>query len=444
MFAVALLTWSALIGMASAQAVQSWATVLDDAGRSDSGDFVLVDSTGDAIVGGISQTASGDADVRLARISPAGVVIWSQRIPFGAPNSALGLDGLTLDPAGNILAVVNHSLGGQESRVVTVKVSGAGAEIWRATFDTPGGVDSAAGIVRDAAGQVFVGGTIQQGVNGVNGQSLKAFIVAYGANGNLLWQDTYDNGQDQESIGDITRDPASGAIYIAGSASGQNAGPLLLRYDPSGRRRWAKKFPTLGGRNGAGARKVRVGPDGHVVMASVVAPGGIGSIDIQVTKVDATSGKALWSTLYGDPVAEDYVFDLAIDSLANVTIFARRLAGFGTGHPLVVRYTPNGQLSWDVVDPQTDGAFLAFALDAAGAAYVSGPHRVPFGMFVTYLWRTTRYDGAGQPIWAVEYDGSPTIPTNGTPHSLAVASGGDVIVTGEVNGDIHVVSYDQP
>jgi hypothetical protein len=65
------------------------------------------------------------------------------------------------------------------------------------------------------------------------------FIVSYAANGAVLWQDTYDNGNDQENAYDLVRDTSSGAIYVVGGVSGKNGGN---RRHPLGRG-WA---PALG------------------------------------------------------------------------------------------------------------------------------------------------------------------------------------------------------
>ncbi len=133
-------------------------------------------------------------------------------------------------------------------------MSGAGTERWRATYDTPD-ADWPVWIEVDAAGRSFVGGMTQR-VEPLQ-VLVNAFIVSCDANGNLLWQDQYVNGPDQETIYDIARDPIGGAVYVAGGASGQNGGPLLLRYDAHGRRRWAKRYPGHGAQ--AFAERVAVG-----------------------------------------------------------------------------------------------------------------------------------------------------------------------------------------
>src|SRR5262249_61261766 len=64
-----------------------------------------------------------------------------------------GVVGMTVDGAGDILTVCRENTG-----VVTMKVSGAGVELWRAIYDTPG-FDTPAGIVGEEEGRTYGGGT---------------------------------------------------------------------------------------------------------------------------------------------------------------------------------------------------------------------------------------------------------------------------------------------
>lgn len=420
------------------QVTQSWATILDDGGRSDKGKLVALDPAGDIVVGGVSSGVGG-IYLRLAKIDPSGTVIWSQRFASDTFGNSLAITGLAVDGAGDILAVCNEQ--GSLAGATTVKVSSTGRELWRATYDTPG-VDLPVGIEVDAAGRSFVGGTTE--LQEPTQRLVNAFIVSYDANGSLLWQDRYDRKHDHERIYDIARDPVGGAVYLAGELNAQSGAqsPLLLCYDPDGRRRWAKRYQERPGTYGF-TQKVAVGPDGNVALAGFLSTG---AVDIQVIKVDAFSGKDLWSAVYEAPTY-DQVIDLAIDGSGNVFVSGH----METEPPIVrqvsaclIRYAPDGVPSWTVTDDRIDTLPGALAVDASGSAYVASTRNVPIGYLSTRHWLTTRYDAAGQQVWTAEYDGNPGGLVDGSANDLALTSAGDVIVVGTVNGDIHVVSYRQP
>jgi putative pyrroloquinoline-quinone binding quinoprotein len=408
------------------QVVPSWATILDDGGRSDTANQVAIDPAGAIIVGGtsIGQNSFG---LRVAKLDPSGTVIWSNVYAFGGGLDVTeGVVGMTVDGAGDILTVCREN-----TRVVTMKVSGAGAELWRAIYDTPG-FDRPAGIVSDEAGRTYVGGTTIVGQPPA--QTRSAFIVSYDANGNLLWQDQYDSKNNQETIYDIARDPVSGAVYLAGELETQFGGlgresPLLVRYAPDGRRLWAKHYRKPG--TIALAQKAVVGPDGNVVLAGQY----LGD-NFQVIKVDGASGKDLWTALYSEPTYDQFI-DVAVDGSGNVFVSGHvesqpeQLPIFS--HAVLLRYTADGALSWSVVDDRIGDLLGLLAVDASGSAYAAAS------------WLTTGYDATGQRIWTAAYDSGPGISPPGPNKGLVITPAGDMILAGTGGlGDIHVVSYRLP
>lgn len=404
------------------QVVPSWATILDDGGRTDTAYQAAIDPAGAIIVGGLS-FGPNSYGVRLAKLDPSGAVIWSNVYAFGGGLDAVaGVVGMTVDGAGDILTVCRENTG-----VVTMKVSGTGVELWRAIYDTPGW-DTPAGIVGDEEGRTYVGGTTIFGQ--LPAQTRGAFIVSYDANGNLLWQDQYDSKNNQETIYDIARDPVSGAVYLAGELETQFGGlghesPLLVRYTPGGRRLWAKHYRKPG--TIGLAEKAVVGPDGNVMLA-----GSFLGDNFQVIKVDAASGKDLWTAVYAEPTY-DQLIDVAVDGSGNIFVSAHvesqpeQFPVFS--HGILLRYTPDGALSWSVVDNRMSGLL---AVDASGSAYAAA------------AWLTTGYGATGQLLWAAVYDSGPGLFSQGF-KDLLITPAGDLILAGTGGqADIHVVSYHLP
>jgi len=409
LYAVASVAVFALLATTEARCqVPSWVNILDDAGQFETANHVEIDPGGDIIVGGLSYSSSRFG-LRLAKLDPSGTVIWSNFFPTNSGIDAVaGMIGLAVDGAGNIAVVWRDGTG-----AFTMKVSGDGVELWRAVYDSPGRFEWPAGIVVDDEGRTSVGGYTS--VRQPTGTLLtSAFIVSYDASGRLLWQDQDFGKQDRETVYDIVRDPASGAIYLAGELDKNFGGlgrqsPWLVRYDPDGRRVWEKHYRQPGAI--AFAQKAVVGPDGNVVLA-VDSPGYMG---FQVLKVDAASGKELWTAEHGEP-AYNIDSDVGVDGSGNV---------FFISSGVLLRYTPDGALSWSVVG--NIGGRLA--VDASGSAYI------------LWGWRTFGYDATGREIWRTVYDAGPPLSTLN--NALVITPAGDMILAGG-EGDIHVLSYRLP
>lgn len=224
-------------------------------------------------------------------------------------------------------------------------------------------------------------------------------------------------------------------MYLAGSVYTQSGigdqSPLLLRHDPAGRLLWAKRYlekqaPGPYSRPPGVAQRVAVGPGGNAAIAGL-----LGGDALQVFGVDASSGKDLWSVVYPGSTHDD-LNGVGFDGSGNLLVLARlssqpeQIPPFV--HGLLVRYAPNGAPSWTVIDDSIASAVPgAFAVDASGSSTV------------TSGWLTIGFDASGQQVWTAEYERGHL--GLGTSRALALTSTGDVIVAGDVNGDVHVVSY---
>lgn len=241
----------------------SWVTV-GAAKHDQRGRAVALDGAGNVVVAGEFQQTltlggktfssnAGTRDLFVAKLSPAGKVLWVQT--FGGKDYDLAR-GVAADAKGNIfltatfrssivIGAKTHVSGGDDD-LLLVKLSPAGAPLWALSA---GGstMDEAGGVVADEAGGCVVTGALYQ--SSLGGKPIKnGFVARVGADGKPLWVRTPDSGG--FSATDVARDGA-GNLHVAGHFSGKVAfgthsltgagalDDLVVKLSPTGAPLWA-------------------------------------------------------------------------------------------------------------------------------------------------------------------------------------------------------------
>jgi len=426
---------------AAAQVSPTWVATYDVPGVSTSGDLVARDGAGNVIVAGLYARTGDDADILVLRYDAAGAIIGSTLVGAGRV-AYFNPVGLAVDAAGNVVVTGIDSVQGSFSRSVTIALAADGTELWRRVYDVPGAYDIVVGLAMTETGGVIVAGTTE--LQSPTNTQQNIFIVSYAANGAVLWQDTYDNGSDQENAYDLVRDTSSGALYVAGGVSGKNGGTFVIRWDADGRRRWAKRFSVRG--VFAFGEAAVVVPGGDVVVACYYSVPPSSQVDLQMLKVQGSSGRLQWSSLYGDATHDERVFDLAVDATGNVYVGGTAFGISSDVDRFLLKYTPTGSRAWTVVDNAFGlyDATSALAIDPAGGVYVTGISQDFDGTTYDIDWMTRKYDASGVPVWTAIYDGNPNSSVGDAPHDIIVVSGAGPIITGAVLGKATTVAYGAP
>jgi hypothetical protein len=427
--------------LTAAQVSPSWVATYDVPGVATSGDFVARDGAGNVIVAGVSARTSDDADVLVLKYDAAGAIIGSQLVGAGRV-AYFNPTGLTVDAAGNVVITGIDSVQGDFSRGITVALAADGTELWRKVYDTPGAYDTVVGLAMTPTGGVIVAGTTE--VPSPTSTQQNIFIISYAANGAVLWQDTYDNGSDQENAYDLVRDTSSGALYVVGGVSGKNGGTFVIRWDADGRRRWAKRFGVRGAATFGEAAVVV--PGGDVVVAGFYSVPPIAQVDLQVMKVQGSSGRLQWSSLYGDATHDERVVDLAADATGNVYVGGTAFGISSDVDRFLLKFTPTGSQAWAVVDnPFGDyDATAALAVDPSGGAYITGISGAYDGTTYDIDWMTRKYDANGVAVWTAIYEDGPNSSVGDAPHDMILVNGAGPIITGAVRGDATTLAYGAP
>jgi trimeric autotransporter adhesin len=197
---------------------------------------LAVDSQGFSYVVGTSsgdignQRGTGRDDLFLTKVDSEGRTLWSRNL--GASGAAEGF-GVTIDSNDNAIVVgqTNGRLGASDAfngqDTLVMKFASNGTEMFAAQLDSFA-TDGARAVTTDAAGNIFIAGTVSGSLPGQTGQgSQDAFVARLdGSTGQLSqriqWGSAGSDGPAAIAIAD------DGALLVAGNESGR---AVVRRFD---------------------------------------------------------------------------------------------------------------------------------------------------------------------------------------------------------------------
>ena len=233
---------------------------------SEHGGEVVADSLGNAYVGG--GTVGDGADVMVLKFDAAGNLQWRRTWdgPAFGPYSQDNVQGIALDPQGDLVVLIDGVMGSLHPDYVVIKYDpDDGSTIWESNWGVSGG-DSPTEMEIDAVGDIYVTGT------GIDLIDKFSTIKLRGSDGQLLWQ-AYDSAGARDRARALALD-GQGGVYVTGSVdpdgdqSNFNDDFYTVKRDAAtGAFRWKHRY-------GAPCRgcfdvptDVLVDPAGHVFLA---------------------------------------------------------------------------------------------------------------------------------------------------------------------------------
>ncbi|MFO7675527.1 MAG: hypothetical protein R6X12_04330 [bacterium] len=198
-----------------------------------------------------------------------------------------------------------------------------------------------------------------------------------------------------------------GNVYVTGTSYGsvqhmQVCDYVVAKYRPTGEQVWTARYShcpdTFLSWDGAMAGCVDAAGNVHVTGRSYDTET---SWDCATVKFDS-SGTLLWSARWDDGLnRSDAGNAITTDQQGNVYV-----AGIARGtYFLLIKYSPDGDLRWAVVDFDSDsiyGDLIAVAVDRAGHVYGFGSGgRYEQGHSDYYL---AKFDSTGRKLWHALYD----------------------------------------
>jgi hypothetical protein len=256
--------------------------------------------------------------------------------------------GMNLDPDGNLTVT------GGFNALVTTRLDAQGAVLWSVELDGDG-EEGASGVVRDAAGNLYVAGWTATEPDG--GQE-SGVVIKYDSQGANLHTSTIEGtaAAFEEPI-DLELDIAGNAVVLVRTSLQTLA---TVQYSAAGELQWSHEFAE-------GASDVSVAlavtRDGVVVTGEED-----GSIAIVAY---SSEGDDRWQQVYRTETRSE-PFWLEPDSEGNVYVGGITYVGDGRGDWTILKLNPAGEILWDLRLPSGVGRPIDFAVDLVGDVHMMG------------------------------------------------------------------------
>ena len=373
--------WIRQFGTAASD--DSWGVAVDAAANT-----YVVGNTAGALGG---QTSAGGIDAFVRKHDSAGNEVWTRQ--FGTTGDDFAWD-VTVDGIGNVYiaaSVANASIG---RHAVLRKYDATGSELWTREFG--GLVADAMGVAVDAAGYVYVTGTVFGAPFGqISAGTYDAFLRKYDSTGNHVW--TRQFGTPGVDSGRNVGLDAAGYVYVAGYVDGALPGQIsaggtdafVRQYSSAGTEMWTRQFGTSGDDWPSG---LAVEAAGNAYVTGGVAGALLGQtwfgglVDVFLRKYDG-AGNELWTRQFGTPLnclgcfGFDFAYGVAVDDVGNAYVTGTVGGALphqtfrGGGDAFVRMYDPAGaevftkQLGTPVSDDGRDVAVDGGSLYLAGVTF---------------------------------------------------------------------------
>ncbi|QXE92616.1 S8 family serine peptidase [Geomonas subterranea] len=377
---------------------------------------VSVDGEGNTyLAGGVENGAQGD--YLTVKFGPSGSPLWSQSYHNGNDEWARGV---ALDSGGSVY--VTGGVHDPTSVIdfftdvpfATIKYTPQGDQLWNRTFGD-GKVDTATGVVVDAAGNAYVAGYNTYGYPYLH----DALLVKYDAAGNQLWS-TSLHAADVDRIFSVALD-GSGNVYLGGTSGVHGADGWYryqyqtLKYSPDGTLLWSRNYSEATGSDWWIATAVAAGADGSVYVS------GEGLRLVKYTP----QGEFVWSKVV--PVNGVNGHELTIRSLAvgkkgQIYAAGSFYTGSGTGYA-IAKLDAAGTILWtkEITGSTKGYIIIALTLDNNDALYVSRPF--DRGMLVSVYTEPLVVEPLPVAVKGKPYSRSLPVKGGAAPYTASLAAG---------------------
>lgn len=303
---------------------------------------VAVDKQKNVYVTGYSLGTANNLDFATIKYAPDGTPLWVKRY-----NGALNLDdtptGIAVDGNGNVYVTGESHITSQISRYVTIKYDTSGNLKWESHYDGPGtsaqGRNFPKGIALDGSKNVYVTGASYNPTTTLTEYA----TVKYDTNGVRKWVKTYhDSGSGDDEPEALALD-AAGNVYVTGtveSTKGIDSIPecATVKYSTGGIEKWVQHY-SAAAKIGDWGVSIAVDGAGNAYVAAASDGGDTGD-DYATIMYDA-NGVQKWVKRYNGPAGRsDYPTAVGVDAANNVYVTGASTGLGGFSEYATIKYSP--------------------------------------------------------------------------------------------------------
>ncbi|WP_306534763.1 fibronectin type III domain-containing protein [Geobacter sp.] len=419
--------------------------VADAAAGKQEAKAMAVDSAGNIIVAGYTNSGGMNNDYRVAKFKADGTGLAWPAVTYDRASGDDTATAVAVDGSGDII-VAGYAWNGSNYDIHTIKYGGTdGSVLWQHTFaGAAGGGDFATAIVVDASNNIYVAGY------SANGSGNDDFlIIKYPSAGSTpTWTEIHDDAtyHNHDRITAIAAGSDGIAVTGYSSKGGADFDILTRKYgfDKSFVREWRKS--SAGSLDDRGVA-VRLDGAGDVIVAGSLS--NVANTDIWSAKYNAASGATTWEKTH-DGGYNDEPRALWVDGSGNAYVTGYTFTLSGHEDFYTVRYNAaDGAKGWDAAyhsakeyDDIPVGIVASNMAD--GGVFVTGYTVTDVNDNIT----TLKYaKDSGVLLWQRSFNGAGN--KNDRPVGLGLASLGsasDVFVAGWSDGatsyDYQAIRYD--
>jgi hypothetical protein len=365
-----------------------------------------------------SSTATADHHLNVRKLDSAGNVLWNATYsPVGNNSSQYDLaNELLVDSAGNVYACAGIS-----NRLVLVKWNSAGVQQW--VQSPTGGTGSGETMTLAGDGDIVIAGY------NTGGLKSNYDILKYSPDGVLRWSVNVGMTTADFDVNKVGVD-SEGNIFTAGWFRNANfdSSVLLVKHDAAGVELWRS---TAGGASGGfsadeQANTLLIDSSGQCYVGAQWNGLGFGLLKY------AADGTEMWRRTHN--ASPGICKSLAFDSSGNVITASMSDSGTFTSVTTVHarKYSPSGTLIWGAAIQGISNPMLQYpgelTMGADDSIYLTGLRYQPSkqNLFIA------KFSNTGQQEWLVEKAHPTEASYSLYGHSIAVNSGGDVYVSGQI------------
>ena len=335
---------------------------------------VKADPTGNVYVVGGSPTANQGYNIVVRKYDSTGAIVWTDTYNGAANGEDVG-EGITVDAAGNVIAIGYETVTGQGKNIWLRKYTSAGVMLWTQTYDGALHLDDYGyGVATNAAGDIFIAGSVRSVA--VQGLDMLVAKIA-GVNGSIVWFDSITSAgtHDDELIGVALT--STGAVVTTGYTFGAtNLDMVTRKYTDngvSGTLAWNRNYAGLAGGVDVGY-SVAGDANGNVIVSGTETVAGQ-ALNVWVHKYD-TNGNDVWQQGFdGAAHLNDQGLGVAVDASNNVVVVGEETLANNSTNVWVRKYSPAGATLWtqtyNGAADGNDGANFV-STDPAGNVLVCG------------------------------------------------------------------------